>query len=249
VAGKRVLHGLRGGGHHRSKGVLFILLPSPSVWRLVCYGCVCMDEVYVGPDYTAVLCYIEACNLPWITIPFLSSTVPISCTNCAKMRGFYRIPVLGLPWCIVFAISLKWHGGFLEDVDQLVWVLRERVIVWIVVGFRLSVWQQFSWINLWEWVSVVALIPCLIWVLCAILLFCDFLVYFYPPPFCQMMFLSVQCCDFSCCWMNECCLLWNRYLILSTTSQFFCVPLFNHQEQYFNCLQSFDWCLQQSSCN
>lgn len=76
--------------------------------------------------------------------------------------------------------------------------------------------------------------------------FCDFLVYFYPPPFCQMMFLSVQCCDFSCCWMNECCLLWNRYLILSTSSRFFCVPLFNHREQYFNCLQSFDWCLQQS---
>jgi hypothetical protein len=64
---------------------------------LVCYGCVCMDEVYVGPDYTAVLCYIEAWNLPWITIPFLSSIVRISCTNCAKMRGFHRIPVLGLP--------------------------------------------------------------------------------------------------------------------------------------------------------
>jgi hypothetical protein len=57
------------------------------------------------------------------------------------------------------------------------------------------------------------LIPCLIWVLRVILLFCDFLVYLYPPPFCQMMFLSVQCCDFSCCWMNECCLLWNRCLI------------------------------------
>jgi hypothetical protein len=34
VAEKRVLHGVRGGGHHRSKGVLFILFASPEVGLL-----------------------------------------------------------------------------------------------------------------------------------------------------------------------------------------------------------------------
>ncbi|CAM6076945.1 unnamed protein product [Sphagnum tenellum] len=42
--------------------------------------------------------------------------------------------VNSIPWCIVFAISLKWHGGFLEDVDQLFGSLGKESLSELLLG-------------------------------------------------------------------------------------------------------------------
>ncbi|CAK9876596.1 unnamed protein product [Sphagnum jensenii] len=56
----------------------------------------------------------------------------LSCYLLLLFGGWFVLDVyawMRLPWCIVFAISLKWHGGFLEDVDQISHIEYNKLIL------------------------------------------------------------------------------------------------------------------------